>query len=69
MGLALSPVLRDVLLAEGVAATSVRTFDDVPGALAAARAAAGEADRIVVFGSFLTVGPALEFLGPEFIGL
>ena len=51
--------LRDVLLAAGVDAACVRTFDDVPAALAAARAAAGEADRIVVFGSFLTVAAAM----------
>lgn len=36
---------------------------DVAAACRAARAAAMPGDRIVVFGSFLTVGPALEFLG------
>jgi dihydrofolate synthase / folylpolyglutamate synthase len=36
---------------------------DVVAACRAARAAAMPGDRIVVFGSFLTVGPALEFLG------
>jgi dihydrofolate synthase/folylpolyglutamate synthase len=36
---------------------------DVAGACRAARDAASSGDRIVVFGSFLTVGPALEFLG------
>ena len=36
---------------------------DVAAACRAARAAAKSGDRIVVFGSFLTVGPALEFLG------
>jgi dihydrofolate synthase/folylpolyglutamate synthase len=36
---------------------------DVAGACRAARAAAAPGDRILVFGSFLTVGPALEFLG------
>jgi dihydrofolate synthase/folylpolyglutamate synthase len=56
---AAATLLRDVLLASGVDATCVRTYDDVPAALAAARAAAGEADRIVVFGSFLTVAAAL----------
>jgi dihydrofolate synthase/folylpolyglutamate synthase len=35
----------------------------VAGACHAARAAARPGERIVVFGSFLTVGPALEFLG------
>ncbi|MEO8063785.1 MAG: bifunctional tetrahydrofolate synthase/dihydrofolate synthase [Pseudomonadota bacterium] len=42
---------------------------DVAAACLAARAAAQPGDRIVVFGSFLTVGPALEFLGPEFVRL
>ena len=36
---------------------------DVAAACRAARAAAASGDRIVVFGSFLTVGPALDFLG------
>ncbi len=51
--------LRDALLDAGVAAAAIRTFDDVAHALAAARDAAGEADRIVVFGSFLTVAAAM----------
>jgi dihydrofolate synthase/folylpolyglutamate synthase len=42
---------------------------DVRAACRAARAAAKPGDRIVVFGSFLTVGPALEFLEPEFVRL
>jgi dihydrofolate synthase/folylpolyglutamate synthase len=36
---------------------------DVAAACRAARAASQPGDRIIVFGSFLTVGPALEFLG------
>jgi dihydrofolate synthase/folylpolyglutamate synthase len=36
---------------------------DVAQACRAARAAARPGDRVLVFGSFLTVGPALEFLG------
>jgi dihydrofolate synthase/folylpolyglutamate synthase len=36
---------------------------DVADACRAARAAAKPGERIVVFGSFLTVGPALDFLG------
>ena len=36
--------------------------DHIAGACAAASAAAGPTDRIVVFGSFHTVGPALEWL-------
>ena len=42
---------------------------DVATGCRMARDAARPGDRILVFGSFLTVGPALEFLGPEFIGL
>jgi dihydrofolate synthase/folylpolyglutamate synthase len=42
---------------------------DVGAACRAARSAAQPGERIVVFGSFLTVGPALEFLGPEFVRL
>jgi dihydrofolate synthase/folylpolyglutamate synthase len=49
--------LRDTLLAAGV--TSVSTYDDVATAFRAAREAATEADRIVAFGSFLTVAAAL----------
>jgi dihydrofolate synthase/folylpolyglutamate synthase len=42
---------------------------DVASACRLARGAATAGDRILVFGSFLTVGPALEFLGPEYLGL
>ncbi len=42
---------------------------DVIAGCRVARDAARPGDRILVFGSFLTVGPALEFLGPEFVGL
>jgi dihydrofolate synthase / folylpolyglutamate synthase len=42
---------------------------DVASACQLARDAATAGDRILVFGSFLTVGPALEFLGPEYLGL
>jgi dihydrofolate synthase/folylpolyglutamate synthase len=48
------------LLAAGVAASAIRRFDDVTSAFAAARDAAGEADRIIAFGSFLTVAAALR---------
>ncbi len=48
------------LLAQaGVAPRAIRTFDDVAAGFAAARDEAGEADRIIVFGSFLTVAAAL----------
>ncbi len=43
----------------GVAPAAVGAFDDVGAALRAARERAGEADRIIVFGSFLTVAAAL----------
>ena len=47
------------LLASGVDASAVRVFPDIASAYAAARDNAGEADRIVVFGSFLTVAAVL----------
>ena len=50
---------KALLAASGVDASAVRTFADIGAAFAAAREAAGEADRIVVFGSFLTVAAAL----------
>ena len=43
-------------------AAPVTTVDGIPAACAAAAAAAGPQDRIVVFGSFHTVGPALDWL-------
>ena len=49
----------DALVAAGVAAEATRMFEDVGSAFAAARAAASDADRIIVFGSFLTVAAAL----------
>jgi len=52
--------LREALLAAGVASEAIRAFDDVAQAYAVARDVAGEADRIVVFGSFLTVAAALS---------
>ena len=48
-----------VLVDAGVAAGAISTFDDVESAFAAARDAASEADRIIAFGSFLTVAAAL----------
>jgi dihydrofolate synthase/folylpolyglutamate synthase len=47
------------LVNAGVAASAVLTFDDVESAFVAARSAASQADRIIVFGSFLTVAAAL----------
>ncbi|MFT3736747.1 MAG: bifunctional tetrahydrofolate synthase/dihydrofolate synthase [Rhodocyclaceae bacterium] len=53
--------LRDVLLSLGSKAT-VSLFDDPAAAFAAARAKAGEGDRIVTFGSFLTVSAVMQSL-------
>jgi dihydrofolate synthase/folylpolyglutamate synthase len=52
-------LLRDALVAAGIDASALRTFPDIRSAFAAARELASEADRIVVFGSFLTVAAAL----------
>jgi dihydrofolate synthase/folylpolyglutamate synthase len=46
----------------GVPDTAVAIAADVPAALAAAQGAVGEADRIVVFGSFVTVAAAQQAL-------
>jgi dihydrofolate synthase/folylpolyglutamate synthase len=51
--------LRERLLRADVDAASIHAFDDVIAAYEAATFSAGEADRIVVFGSFLTVAAAL----------
>jgi dihydrofolate synthase / folylpolyglutamate synthase len=52
--------LHAKLLASGVAASAISMLPDIATAFAAARKLAGEADRIVVFGSFLTVAAALQ---------
>jgi dihydrofolate synthase/folylpolyglutamate synthase len=52
--------LREALLAAGVASDAIRVFGNVAQAYAVARDVAGETDRIVVFGSFLTVAAALS---------
>jgi len=44
-------------------ATVLAHAHDVAEACRVARAAARPGERVLVFGSFLTVGPALEFLG------
>jgi dihydrofolate synthase / folylpolyglutamate synthase len=51
--------IRTELLQAGIAPPAVRMFDDIDSACAAARGEVVEADRIVVFGSFLTVAAAL----------
>jgi dihydrofolate synthase/folylpolyglutamate synthase len=45
------------------------TAANVTAGCRVARNAAASGARILVFGSFLTVGPALEYLGPEFVRL
>jgi dihydrofolate synthase/folylpolyglutamate synthase len=52
-------LLRRHLEQAGVIADAIRTFDDAGAAYRAAREIAAEADRIIVFGSFLTVAAAL----------
>jgi dihydrofolate synthase/folylpolyglutamate synthase len=49
--------------AGGVARAAIVEHETVAQAVAAARAEAGDADRIVIFGSFLTVAAALAALG------
>ena len=51
--------MRARLVAAGVPPDAIRVHADVAAAYAAAAASANEADRIVVFGSFLTVAAAL----------
>jgi dihydrofolate synthase/folylpolyglutamate synthase len=54
--------LQARLAAAGVAAAAIRAFPDVATAYRAALDDATEADRIVVFGSFLTVAAAMAAL-------
>jgi dihydrofolate synthase/folylpolyglutamate synthase len=61
---ATAEAIRAELAQAGVAARAVRTFDEIGSAFAAAREEADEADRIVVFGSFLTVAAALAAAKP-----
>ncbi|MDQ2963276.1 MAG: bifunctional tetrahydrofolate synthase/dihydrofolate synthase [Pseudomonadota bacterium] len=55
---ATATLLRQRLEQAGVVADAIRTFDDPAAAYLAARETAAEADRIIVFGSFLTVAAA-----------
>jgi len=52
--------VRDALVRAGIDSANVRMFDDVASAYRAARDEAVEADRIIVFGSFLTVAAVLS---------
>jgi dihydrofolate synthase/folylpolyglutamate synthase len=56
---ATSTQLRARLAASGVAADAILAYEDPVAAYRAAREMASEADRILVFGSFLTVAAAL----------
>ncbi len=61
---ATADAIRDELARAGIAASAIRSFADIGFAFAAAREEAGEADRIIVFGSFLTVAAALAAAKP-----
>jgi dihydrofolate synthase/folylpolyglutamate synthase len=56
--------IRTELARAGIAPGASRTFDSIESGFAAARGEAGEADRIIVFGSFLTVAAALAAAKP-----
>jgi len=51
--------LRDELMYAGIEADRISVHEHIGEAFAAAREATGPDDRIVVFGSFLTVGAVL----------
>jgi dihydrofolate synthase / folylpolyglutamate synthase len=49
-------------MSAGLGIARIHAIDGIPTACAAASAAATRADRIVIFGSFHTVGPAMDWL-------
>ena len=55
-----SLMIVEKLRAAGVAQAAIHAFDSVASAYRAACDAASDADRIIVFGSFLTVAAALD---------
>lgn len=59
---ALSQVLSQVLLGAGGQPGPARPYDTVAAAIEAARMAALPGDRIVITGSFITVGEAMRYL-------
>ena len=66
VGLAGPRALDAAALAKRIAAVAGRTVDtasDVEDGMRRARAACAPGDRVLGFGSFLTVGPALGVLG------
>ncbi|AKH19987.1 bifunctional tetrahydrofolate synthase/dihydrofolate synthase [Sedimenticola thiotaurini] len=54
--------LHEALQNQGIEPQQWRDFDHVAAAFAAARESAGEGDRIVVFGSFYSVGDVVKLL-------
>jgi len=57
-------MIVEKLRAAGVAQTAIHAFDTIAAAFRGARDAASNADRIIVFGSFLTVSAALAASRP-----
>ena len=55
--------LQETLVALGVKDSQIEAFENPAAAYAAARKSAGESDRIVAFGSFLTVADVLRDMG------
>ncbi|MFM8338476.1 MAG: glutamate ligase domain-containing protein [Fluviibacter sp.] len=55
--------LQEILVGLGVKPTQIETYENTAHAYAAARKNAAESDRIVAFGSFLTVADILRDLG------
>lgn len=55
--------LRDFLVDSGVEQEKIQTFQKVSEAIEKAKTVARDTDRIIIFGSFLTVAAAIEFLG------
>jgi len=54
--------LEQALQAQGIGAPQRHVFNDIVAAFTAARNAAGEGDRIVVFGSFYAVGDVVKLV-------
>ncbi|MEF9942986.1 MAG: hypothetical protein RR758_02225, partial [Burkholderiaceae bacterium] len=54
--------LSEILRAAGVSPAAITSYADVESALVAAQVAVEPADRIVTFGSFLTVAAAMQAL-------
>ncbi len=55
--------LKKILIDLGFSPKCVRTYPSVSEAIEEAKSVAKDTDRIIVFGSFLTVAAAIEFLG------